>query len=148
MKLSEIKELLPTLETVEFQLEDGTKVPAHFHITEVGMVTKKYIDCGGTIRNEKNVSFQLWNADDFDHRLKPGKLLNIIKLSERKIEVEDAEIEVEYQGSTINKFGLRFENPHFILVNKMTDCLAKDKCGIPVKEETVVNTCAPNSGCC
>lgn len=96
MKLSNIKEILPTLDDVEFQLENGTFVPKHFHVTEVGGITKHFIDCGGTIRNEKVVNFQLWNANDFEHRLKPTKLLNIIKLSEEKLGIEDAEIEVEY----------------------------------------------------
>ena len=94
MKLSEIKEILPTLDNVEFQLENGTFVPEHFHVTEVGQINKRFIDCGGVIRDEKAVNFQLWNADDFEHRLKPGKLLNIIKLSEDKLGIEDAEIEV------------------------------------------------------
>jgi hypothetical protein len=115
MKLSEIKEILPTLENVEFQLEDGTFVPEHFHVTEVGEITKKFIDCGGVIRNEKVVNFQLWNADDYEHRLKPGKLLNIIRLSENKLGIEDAEIEVEYQSTTIGKFDLEFNGKHFIL---------------------------------
>ena len=35
MKLSEIKNILPTLENVEFQLENGRFVPEHFHVTEV-----------------------------------------------------------------------------------------------------------------
>ena len=89
MKLSEVKQILPTLENVEFQLENGTFVPEHFHVTEVGMINKNFIDCGGVIRNEKVVNFQLWNADDLEHRLKPGKLLNIIKLSEVKLGIED-----------------------------------------------------------
>ncbi len=41
MKLSEIKEILPALENVEFQLENGTFVPEHFHVTEVGQIIKK-----------------------------------------------------------------------------------------------------------
>jgi hypothetical protein len=92
MKLSNIKEILPALDNVEFQLENGTFVPEHFHVTEIGVITKHFIDCGGTIRNEKVVNFQLWNANDFEHRLKPTKLLNIIKLSEEKLGIEDAEI--------------------------------------------------------
>ena len=72
MKLSEIKEILPTLDNVEFHLENGTFVPEHFHVTEVGVITKHFIDCGGTIRNEKIVNFQLWNANDYEHRLKPA----------------------------------------------------------------------------
>ncbi|MGG5902192.1 DUF6428 family protein [Sphingobacterium sp. 1.A.5] len=154
MKLSEIKEILPTLQNVEFQLENGKFVPEHFHVTEVGVIIKRFIDCGGTIRNEQVVNFQLWDANDFDHRLKPSKLLNIIKLSEEKLGIEDAEIEVEYQGETIGKFDLDFNTNHFVLKNKQTACLAQDACGIPVEKQKVKlselnnSCCTPNSGCC
>ena len=131
MTLEQIKEILPTLENVEFQLENGTFVPEHFHVTEVGIIHKNFIDCGGTIRNEKVVNFQLWNANDYEHRLKPAKLLKIIKLSEEKLGIEDAEIEVEYQSETIGKYDLDFDGKHFILKNKTTACLAQDSCGIP-----------------
>lgn len=157
MKLSEIKEILPTLENVEFQLENGTFVPEHFHVTEVGQITKKFIDCGGVVRDEKVVNFQLWNANDLEHRLKPGKLLNIIELSETKLGIEDAEIEVEYQAETIGKYDLDFNGKHFTLKNKQTACLAEDACGIPPVESSeklkiqlvsIGNTCTPGSGCC
>ncbi len=32
MTLSDIKEILPALDNVEFQLENGTFVPEHFHV--------------------------------------------------------------------------------------------------------------------
>lgn len=128
MRLSNLKEILPTLDNVEFQLADGTFVPEHFHVTEVGVITKHFIDCGGTTRNEKIVNFQLWNANDFEHRLKPTKLLNIIKLSEEKLGMEDAEIEVEYQSETIGKYDLDFNGNNFVLKNKQTACLAGDAC--------------------
>ncbi|REC47515.1 DUF6428 family protein [Chryseobacterium pennipullorum] len=154
MKLSEIKEILPALENVEFQLENGTLIPEHFHVTEVGIITKHFIDCGGTIRSERVVNFQLWNANDLEHRLKPSKLLNIITLSEEKLGIEDREIEVEYQSETIGKYDLNFNGNHFILRNKQTACLANDACGIPTEKQKVklseLNNacCAPNSGCC
>lgn len=149
MTLEQIKTILPNLENVVFKLEDGTAVPAHFHVTEVGMITKNFIDCGGVIRTEKVVNFQLWNAEDLDHRLKPAKLLNIIKLSEEKLGIENLEIEVEYQAETIGKYDLNFQNNTFILTNKQTDCLAKDNCGIPQEKLPVVNTaCVPGGGCC
>jgi len=149
MKLSAIKKILPTLDNVAFQLENGSIVPEHFHVTEVGLVTKNFIDCGGIIRNEKVVNFQLWNANDFEHRLKPAKLLNIIKLSEQKLGIEDLEIEVEYQSDTIGKYGLKYENNTFILTNKQTDCLAKDNCGIPEEKlAPTQNACTPGGGCC
>ena len=50
MKLSEVKQILPTLENVAFQLENGTFVPEHFHVTEIGMIIKHFIDC---VRNNK-----------------------------------------------------------------------------------------------
>lgn len=157
MKLSKIKELLPTLENVEFQLENGTFVSEHFHVTEVGQITKNFIDCGGVIRSEKAVNFQLWNADDYEHRLKPGKLLSIIKLSEEKLGIEDAEIEVEYQSETIGKYDLDFNGKTFVLKNKTTACLAQDACGITTDKQkkslseltaNQSNSCTPNSGCC
>lgn len=156
MKLSEVKSVLPTLENVEFKLENGTPVPEHFHVTEIGMITKHFIDCGGVIRSEKSVNFQLWNANDFDHRLKPSKLLAIIGLSEEKLGIEDAEIEVEYQSETIGKYGLDFNGTHFVLKNKQTACLAEDACGIPPQKQkinlveltTPTSCCTPDSGCC
>ncbi|WP_418123856.1 DUF6428 family protein [Chryseobacterium sp. PTM-20240506] len=157
MKLSEIKNILPTLHNVEFQLEDGTFVPEHFHVTEVGTITKSFIDCGGTIRNEKVVNFQLWNANDYEHRLKPGKLLNIIALSEEKLGIEDHEIEVEYQNITIGKYDLDFNGKTFVLKNKTTACLAQEACGVPPEKKKLKLSdlssqsgacCTPESGCC
>lgn len=157
MKLSKIKEILPTLGNVEFQLEDGQLVPEHFHVTEVGQIIKKFIDCGGVIRHETAVNFQLWNADDYEHRLKPGKLLSIIKLSEEKLLIEDADIEVEYQSDTIGKYDLEFNGTTFLLINKMTACLAPDACQIPLAKSDntagdqpakTASCCTPNSGCC
>lgn len=155
MKLSEIKQILPGLDNVEFQLENGTFVPEHFHVTEVGVISKHFIDCGGVIRSEKAVNFQLWDANDFEHRLKPTKLLNIIKLSEEKLGIEDFEIEVEYQQDTIGKFGLEFNGKHFLLISKATTCLALDSCGVPEQKEKKnlselqnASSCSPDSGCC
>lgn len=154
MKLSNVKEILPTLDNVEFRVENGTFIPEHFHVTEIGIVTKHFIDCGGTIRNEKVVNFQLWNANDLEHRLKPTKLLNIIKLSEEKLGIEDAEIEVEYQSNTIGKYDLDFNGKHFVLKNKQTACLASDACGVPAEKQKVqlseLNNacCILDSGCC
>jgi len=151
MKLSDIKNILPGLENVEFQLEDGKFVPEHFHVTEIGMVIKNFIDCGGTIRKEERVNFQLWNADDHEHRLKPGKLLHIINLSEEKLGIGDFEIEVEYQDQTIGKYDLEFNGKNFVLKNKLTACLAADACGIvPAKQMNIssAGSCTPGSGCC
>lgn len=157
MKLSEIKQHLSAAEVVNFELENGTQVPEHFHLTEVGVVTKHFIDCGGNVRHEKVANFQLWDANDFEHRLKPQKLLNIIALSEKVLGIEDLEIEVEYQSGTIGKYNLDYDGNNFILTSKHTACLAKDKCGLPAPKQKVSlsslaasmeNCCTPGGGCC
>ena len=157
MKLSEIKKQLQTAEAVNFILPTGVFVPEHFHVTEVGLVTKNFIDCGGTVRNETVANFQLWDANDYEHRLKPQKLLNIIALSEKILGMEDLEIEVEYQSDTIGKYGLHYNGEAFVLVPKQTACLAQEHCIVDrpkhkvqltdlIKENQVC--CAPGSSCC
>ena len=155
MKLSEIKEILARAEGVNFKLENGNSVPEHFHVTEVGIITKDFIDCGGTVRHEKVANFQLWDADDYEHRLKAGKLLHIISLSEKVLGMEDLEIEVEYQAETIGKYDLDYDGENLLLLSKKTACLAKDKCGVPAQKQKIemVNlasdsTCTPGGGCC
>lgn len=113
MKISEVKTALKKLENIAFQLPNGELVPNHFHVTEVGKINKHFIDCGGTVRKEEVVNFQLWNANDYDHRIHPEKLLHIIELSEKVLNIQDVEIEVEYQGQTIEKFGLDFDGTNF-----------------------------------
>ncbi len=156
MKLTEIKKHLKELETIAFQLPDGSLVPNHFHVTEVGKVTKHFIDCGGVVRNEEVANFQLWEANDYDHRLHPEKLIHIIELSEKVLGIEDLDIEVEYQGTTIGKYGLDFNGTNFLLMTKQTDCLAKDNCGVPEGLQNVSlsdlqkveSCCDPSTGCC
>ncbi len=157
MKLSQLKQHLAGLTEINFELPDGRRVPQHFHVTEVGQVNKHFIDCGGTVRHEKTVNFQLWEAGDFDHRLAPKKLNDIITLSEKVLGLEDGEIEVEYQDQTIGKFGLDFKNDRFLLTSKHTACLASDACGIPPEKQKIKLSeikgnaeacCSPGGGCC
>ena len=151
MLLSQFLLALNQVEDFRFQTPDGTFVPPHFHITEVGMVHKHFIDCGGTERKESKVNFQLWSSDDFQHRLNPQKAIDIIRLSQQKIQLSDKEIEVEYQGETIGKYSLDFDGVNFLLLTRATDCLAKDNCGIPEKADqlsTDNSCCDPASGCC
>jgi hypothetical protein len=155
MHYKDFKKALSEIEQLQFQLPNGQLVPPHFHVTEVGGIDKHYIDCGGTIRNERALSFQLWEANDFDHRLAPSKLLKIVSEAEAILGLEDEEIEVEYQGSTIERYGLNFNGLRFELTAKQTACLAEDACGIPkekirvrMSDLTSNTSCKPGSGCC
>ncbi len=156
MKLSELKNHLNNVSQINFVQPNGTFIPKHFHITEAGLVTKHFIDCGGTVREEKVINFQVWVAQDTNHRLEPQKLLKIIALSKKLFGNEDLDVEIEYQSNTIGKYGLDFEGENFVLTSKQTDCLAKDNCGAPKEKEKLVlaeietskGCCTPGGGCC
>ncbi|WP_375238893.1 DUF6428 family protein [Aurantibacter sp.] len=155
MNLQEIKNYLQNLEQIAFVLPNGNLVPEHFHVTEIGKVSKTFIDCGGKLRQEKKINFQLWNATDYNHRLHPEKLVSIINLAEETLNLANLDVEVEFQGkNTIETFGLEFKDEQFHLTGKITDCLALDECGLPNSKpkvkisEIASNSCAPNSGCC
>lgn len=152
MKLSKLKDHLAGLTAINFQLPDGSYLPAHFHVTEVGLVSKHFIDCGGTERKETAANFQLWEAGDYDHRLAPQKFLHILDLSRKILGDEDLEIEVEYQQETVGKFGLDFNGQDFVLTPKHTACLASDACGIPDAKKKVslseLQTASASAACC
>lgn len=156
MNLSDVKNNLENVEELNFILPDGSQVPSHFHVTEIGHVKKKFIDCGGVIREEEFARFQLWSSIDIHHRLQAKKLKDIINLSQQAIGLSDLPVEVEYQGKdTISKYGLEFDGQQFLLTTTQTDCLAKNKCAVPdVKKQklslSTLNTasCGPDSSCC
>jgi hypothetical protein len=151
MKLSEFKNYLTGLSAINFVMPNGDTVAAHFHITEIGLVNKQFIDCGGEMHTHKLVTMQIWVNDDIQHRLAPTNLLNIISLFEKEITPQDIEIELEYEIETIGKYSLEFDGQYFKLIAKRTDCLAKTKCMVPTPQNnfiTLGNACTPGGGCC
>lgn len=151
MKLSDFKKHLSVAKSVNFELPTKEMVVPHFHITEVGTITRNFIDCGGRVHHDSFVNFQIWQAEDLDHRLTPIKLLNIINKSEQIFGDMDFEVEVEYQTDTVGKYNLGINEENFVLIPTQTDCLAKETCGIPVLEDNQIvkaNACAPGGGCC
>lgn len=157
MKLSELTNHLQSVSELNFNLPEGTKIPAHFHLTEIGLMSKHFMDCGISVHQEKWATLQLWVADDTAHRLQPATFLKIIANSEKIIGKEDLEVEVEYQSDTIGRYGLDFDGINFILTTKQTACLALEKCGFPVEKPKVLiaemtkaveSCCTPNGSCC
>src|SRR4051812_15393391 len=106
MKLSEFKRHLSEASVLNLIQPNGNEVPQHFHITEAGLSTKHFIDCGGTIRAEKTITLQVWVANDEQHRLAPDKLLEILAKAEKLFGNEDLEVEIEYQADTVGKYGI------------------------------------------
>ena len=160
MKLLDFKKALNQIEEINIYDVEGNIIPQHFHITEAGLTTKHFVDCVGKVREDAVVNFQLWVANDTDHRLKTSKLSGIIAKFEALFgnfkNVNQLEIEMEYQKETIGRYGVEFRNNEFYLTSKQTECLALDACGITkVKEKVnlselkaVASECCAGDGCC
>ena len=120
---------------IHIMLPGGAFVPAHFHVTEVGRVQKKFVDCGGTKRELDYCVIQVWLANDIEHRISSKKLTDIICLSDKLIGLDNLEVMVEYGKDVVSQYfvsnvELTPKGPLFTLVAKETECLAPDKCGV------------------
>jgi Family of unknown function (DUF6428) len=125
---------------LRFLLPDGGLIPAHAHVTEVGHVTKRYIDCGGTKRADSHCLLQTWVADDVDHQLTTDKLAGILRKADADFDIAQLPIWIEYEDGLITQFiviDCSVDEGACWLHTTMrhTDCLAKDQC-------------LPNQGCC
>ena len=139
MKLSELKSFLrsrPASAFPRFTLPDGDHIPAHFHITEVGHVAKRFVDCGGTLHDTTDTCLrQTYVADDVRHRLDAGTFAKILDLGNQLLPHDDLEVEVEYDCCVVAQYPIASAevNGEYIelqLGEKHADCLAKEKCGI------------------
>lgn len=121
---------------LELVFDDGDTVPPEFHVTEVGHVTRRFIDCGGTRRVTECCLLQVWVAvNDPAHRLSAGKLLGILRLADDLPLSADLPVEVEYEGCVLSQYAVvaAEASPGVIrlrLADKHTDCLAKEACGL------------------
>jgi hypothetical protein len=118
-------------------LPDRGRLPAHFHVTEVGHIAKKFVDCGGTFRAAEACVLQAFTGSPHDdgHRLTAGKLAHILELAKPILPSGELPVEVEYEDGVISQFpveGITVEAGSLVLQLglKHTDCLAKDRCGI------------------
>lgn len=163
MKFSDFKKKLTEVKELNFRFPDHNLVPQHFHITEVGISHKKFVDCGGEERGESNIVLQIWIADDTEHRLTPDKLLSVLEKAEKSLDLNsspiDYDVEIECDRGlytvvgdddmgavcswkTLSKYGVVVKEGEndFYLDCKTSECLAKHIC--------LPKSCCPDTGCC
>lgn len=135
--LKALKDILLKNEYVHMQimLPDGSFVPPHFHVTEIGKVKKDFVDCGGTLREVTSCLLQILVADDVDHRLTSTKLKTIFGYASKLFCSEDIIVEMEYEQEFVSQFPIaEIETTPsgllYVLGKKHAACLAPDKCGI------------------
>ena len=134
---------------IRFKLPNGEFVEKHFHVTEVGKVTKEFIDCGGTNRNKQTCLLQLWSTSDEEHRVNAGKLHSIFSLAKHIYMHENTPLEVQHGTDQAIIYDVLSccLNENYIdvtLKSQKTDCLAPDKCGVTACKPK--NCCGSN--CC
>lgn len=139
--------------SITFTLPNGEKVPASFHITDLGVVQKHLIDCGGQTRTEEQVHLQLWTGKDVDHRVTTDTANFILDQSQSVIDrIKDpksAEVLVEYQLDwhdmpvfslfTINDMQASEDQVSITLGTIQTTCLAAERSN---------SECGVSEGCC
>ena len=137
------------------ELPGGRRVPAHYHVTEVGHVVKKFVDCGGKFRATETCVLQthVGSPRDDGHRLTAGRLAHILGLADSILPSAALPVEVEYEDGVISQFpvaGADFADGALALRLglKHTDCLAKEKCGAEDAGGGVAGKSPAGAGCC
>ena len=144
MKLNYLKNILEENpnKSISFFIGDH-QIPQHFHLTEVGIENKVFIDCGGTTRNSHHCTLQLWVANDIEHRLNSTKMLEILQLSKKIIDNDNIDIRIEYEKEVISQYPIKdyqiSDDIIFNLQYRHTECLAPEKCGVSCCEQPLIN---------
>jgi len=151
MKLNQFKALLEGNRDKQFliQLPNQEEIPISFHITEVGHVNKRFIDCGGKVHSLETCQLQVWVGQDEDHRLNSGKLADILKLARSIVPDDNLDVEIEYEDAVISQYPVEEytvtdDAVVLHLTTKHTDCLASEMCVVPSVSSC---GCGP-TGCC
>ena len=151
MKLSVLKDILRkhpgTLP--RFVLPDGGVIPPHAHLTEVGHVIKKFIDCGGQSGAEEKVLLQTHVGNDTEHRLGSDRFANILELGGRILPNDKLDVEIEYDCCVVAQYPIleaRREGAYvdIILQRGRTQCRARERWEAATKG----GCCETTAACC
>jgi hypothetical protein len=151
MKFNELMSALQKFPTAfpRFVLPDGSYIPAHAHITEVGHVIKDFVDCGGLTGKNESVVLQTHVGWDTHHRLKSDRFAKILQLGNRVLPNEELKVEVEYDCCVVSQYPIARIKPagkhlDIFLGKRRTQCLARER----AKQKTTQACCAAAANCC
>jgi hypothetical protein len=151
MKIRELQRVLQAHSNSfpRFVLPDGSHIPLHAHVTEVGHLVRNFIDCGGVVGREERVVLQTHVGSDSDHRLKSDRFAKILQLGQRVLPSSDLDVSVEYDCCVISQYPVgeakvAGEYLDLILEREHTQCRAKER----AKAEKSDNCCTSAAVCC
>lgn len=150
MKLKRLKQTLRKhpRSFPRFVLPDGGFIPSHAHLTEVGHVAKKFIDCGGQSGAEEKVFLQMHVGNDTEHRLRSDRFTEILQLGERVLPNDQLKVEVEYDCCVVAQYPISEvkragEYLDIILQSGRTQCRARER-----REAANEACCGASAACC
>jgi hypothetical protein len=132
-----------------FVLPDGSYIPAHAHVTEIGHVVKNFIDCGGLAGKEEKVILQTHVGTDTEHRLRADRLAKILELGQRVLPNGELDVDVEYDCCVVAQYpitGTRVCGRHLDLTlgRSRTQCRARER----RESEVARDVGAISTACC
>ena len=161
MKTSEFLDLLKehSGKSLHFEYTPGKRVGNHYHITEVKNVQIDAVDCGGRADQWSETVIQLWESEAEAGKDKPMSAYKAQSILNRVHGVRpmqlDAVVKFEYGIDAFHTAQLPVQAAYFneneLLIQlkpDITDCKAKDACGVPEPAEAAQGACQPGSGCC
>ena len=115
-----------------FVLPNGDHIPEHAHVTEVGHVTRSFVDCGGLTGKEEKILLQTHVGDDTDHRLRADRFAKILQLGNRVIPSANLDVDVEYDCCVVAQYPIVKATPdgkhlNLILRKGRTQCRARER---------------------
>lgn len=130
-----------------FRLPNGDYIPAHAHVTEVGHISRTFIDCGGLMGQEEKVLLQTHVGNDIDHRLRADRLARILQLGQKVLPSADLNVDVEYDCCVVAQYPivdvrLKGDYLDLSLGRGRTQCRPRER------RETGERCCTTSADCC
>ena len=151
MKLSQLNQVLENHPKTlpRFTLPDGSQIPPHMHVTEVGHVVRKFIDCGGLTGKEENIVLQTHVGSDVDHRLRSDVFAKILRLGRNVLPATDLDVSVEYDCCVVSQypisdFKIDGDNLHLMLSANRTQCRERER----RSAQEASMCCGASASCC
>lgn len=132
---------------VGFVFDDGEMIPQHFHLSEIGYITKNFVDGTGSIRKVELVQLQVWLGDDEPCPLTGAELAQLLDVAKHQLPSGDLDVEVEYEGCVISQYAVEAA---LDTGTKLLFQLADKRMDSPAKSVAAAGTasCNGSTGCC
>ncbi len=161
MKTREFLELLKEHpnQQLHFEYRPGARLKPGYHITEVKNIRIDATDCGGRTDSWLETVIQLWESpvpETTPNAITGRKALAILdRVNRSQPLLQDSLLKFEYGNAAFHTAQLHVagsildgDGLTVALTTDITQCKARDLCGVPEPAPQAAACCEPKSGCC